>query len=470
MALAVVFSVEASLFVINLLGTDLEEIFKGRPGELRREGLVWRDQAILWGLHVARVMSTLQVAVELFPGQQACKARERLNRLREMGLVERHRGGRRAGSEPYLWSVTSKGFDRLRSGPSPVISSDEYGPEPWLLGPEAKFNRWAWAERPWGSAMPGRVRHDLEAVDFLISYRRAVDATLAAQARGAHIVTEWRAEHVFLPPLGEPDDYGERSSVTVSDAADLVFERGFERRRERTWVWGYEAQARLQVVKPDAALSIVLVDEDEQRWMTMVQPPPWEEHRVYPEDYRRHLVVDVLVEFDRTGRVSNNIEKLRGLDMFLNVGRHLVQKNPVHCLQHSEIHERYTAEVAVLFVCPPGKARTMMMGADEILTGYQCRGDEVSFEGRNRILFCESDAFGNLTADLRDREQWLRLPAGRRPAPPKPREGSRQMWLLPALPPEPRETQEMLPRAWEHLGMIEMLAEPSHASSGPRLD
>jgi hypothetical protein len=139
-------------------------------------------------------------------------------------------------------------------------------------------------------------------------------------------------------------------------------------------------------------------------------------------------------------------------------------------LQHSEIHERYTAEVVVLFVCPPGKARTMMMGADEILTGYQCRGDEVSFEGRNRILFCESDAFGNLTADLRDREQWLRLPAGRRPAPPKPREGSRQMWLLPAFPPELRQTQEMLPRVWEHQGMIEMLAEPSHTSSGPRLD
>jgi hypothetical protein len=110
MGLAVVFSVEARLFVINLLGTDLEEIFKGRPGELRRESLVWRDQAILWGLHVARVMSTLQVAVELFPGQQACKARERLNRLREMGLVERHRGGRRAGSEPYLWFCDQQGL------------------------------------------------------------------------------------------------------------------------------------------------------------------------------------------------------------------------------------------------------------------------------------------------------------------------------------------------------------------------
>jgi hypothetical protein len=64
-----------------------------------------------------------------------------------------------------------------------------------------------------------------------------------------------------------------------------------------------------------------------------------------------------------------------------------VQKNPVLCLQHSEIHERYTAEVVVLFVCPLGKARTMMTDADEILAGYQCRGDEVSFEGRNRIIF-----------------------------------------------------------------------------------
>lgn len=63
---------------------------------------MWRDQAILWGLHIARVMSTLQVAVELFPGRQACKARERLHRLRGMGLVERYRGGRRTGSEPLL--------------------------------------------------------------------------------------------------------------------------------------------------------------------------------------------------------------------------------------------------------------------------------------------------------------------------------------------------------------------------------
>ena len=80
------FSRVGGLLVINLLGTDLEEIFKGRAGELRGDSLVWRDQAILWGLHVARVMSTVQIAVELFPGQQACKARTRLNRLRRMGL------------------------------------------------------------------------------------------------------------------------------------------------------------------------------------------------------------------------------------------------------------------------------------------------------------------------------------------------------------------------------------------------
>ncbi len=99
----------------------------------------------------------------------------------------------------------------------------------------------------------------------------------------------------------------------------------------------------------------------------------------------------------------------------------------------------------------------MMRGADKIVTGYIRRDGEASYEGRNRILFCESDAFGNLTADVRDREQWLRLPAGRRPAPLKSREGSRRMWLLPDLPPELRETDEMVPREWLYPEMLRLL-------------
>jgi hypothetical protein len=438
--------------VINLLGTDLEELFKGRAGELRGDGLVWRDQAILWGLHVARVMSTVQIAVELFPGQQACKARTRLNRLRGMGLVERHRGGRSTGSEPYLWSLTRRGFERLRSAWRPIIG-DKGDPIPWLLGAKAKFNPWGWAERPWGSALPGRVRHDLAALDFLISYRRAVDAALAGQAPGSHVVSEWRAEHVFLAPLAEPDGNGERFPMTVSGAVD----RAFDRYHEPTTARGFEDRASLQMVKPDAALSLVVVDHGGRLWTTIAQLPPWERERVFPEDYPHHLVVDVLIEFDRTGRVSDNLEKLRGLDMFLNVGRRLVHENPVVCLGDSYLHEGYTADVVVLFVCPPGRAITMMRGADEILTGHLWRDGEVSYEGRNRILFCESDAFGNLTADLADRERWLRLPAGRRPAPPKAREGSRRMWLLPELPPGRRETSEMLPRVWEDPEMIAVL-------------
>ena len=209
--------------MINLLGTDLEELFKGRAGELRGDALVWRDQAILWGLHVARAMSTVQIAVELFPGQQACKARTRLNRLRGMGLVERHRGGRSTGSEPYLWSLTRRGFERLRSSHRPVIGG-KGDPIPWLLGAKAKFNPWGWAECPWGSALPGRVRHDLAALDFLISYRRAVDAALASQAPGSHVVSEWRAEHVFLAPLAEPDGKGRPRAVRQRAAHDAAVE------------------------------------------------------------------------------------------------------------------------------------------------------------------------------------------------------------------------------------------------------
>ena len=449
--------------MINLFGTDLEDLFKGTPADLRGDRLVWRDQAILWALHVARAMSTLQIAVELFPGQQACKARTRLNKLRGMGLVEHHRGGQRTGSEPYLWALTKQGFDTLQSQSRPFIARDEDGPVPWVLGSKAKFHPWAWAERPWGSETPGRVRHDLEAIDFLISYRRTVDAVLARYARDAHIVTEWRAEHAFLPPLDKTDRYDERDPITVSRAARLVFDRD----QERTTIEGFQFDARLQVVKPDAALSIVLVQcHTEQRWGTMIQPPPWQHPRLYPDDYTCHLVVDVLIEFDRTRRISDNIEKLRGLDMFLNLGRHLVQHNPVHCLQRSPIHERYTPDVMVLFACPPGKAQAMMRGADKIVTGRIRRDGEDSYEGRNRILFCESDAFGNLTADLRDREQWLRLPVGSRPAPHKPREGSRQMWLLPELPPELRDTDEMILRAWEQPEMIRPLRNDE--STNPR--
>lgn len=106
--------------------------------------------------------------------------------------------------------------------------------------------------------------------------------------------------------------------------------------------------------------------------------------------------------------------------MFLNVGRHLVRKTPILCLQHSTFHERYLAQVVVLFVCPPRRAAALMKGADRILTGH-LRHDhgEVSYEARQRIIFCESNAFGDLVADLKDRERWLRLPTRRKtPATP----------------------------------------------------
>jgi hypothetical protein len=88
-------------------------------------------------------------------------------------------------------------------------------------------------------------------------------------------------------------------------------------------------------------------------------------------------------------------------------------------------------------------------------------GDLVAFQGRDRIVFCESDAFGDIVADLRDRERLLRLPAARRPAPRKPREGSQHMWLLPEFPPAMRGTEEFLRRRWHSLSMIERIRTPA---------
>jgi Replication-relaxation len=470
------FSRVVALVITGVFGTEIEERFKYGWHRGRGGSLADRDKAILWGLHVARVMSTPQIAVELFPGQQACKARTRLNRLRALGLVERHRGGQPAGSEAFLWSLTRKGFERLRHWKEGWLAfgTHEDDPIPWLLAAEEKFQPWRWAQaQSWGSALPGRIAHDLAALDFLISYRRLVDALLAAQAGEGFVVSEWRCEHVFLPPLDERDHYGERRPVTVSRAVEEAF--GYY--RDHIFAGGFDYDARLQVVKPDGALSIVVVDPKDRTWRTIVEPAPWQAPCLFDEQSGPpHLLVDVLVEYDRTGRFSDNVEKLRGLDMFLNVGRRLVERTPVLCLGESGFHERYTAEVIVLFVCPPGKARTMMAGADRVLIGHLFHDGGFSYEGRKRIVFCESDAFGDLAADLRDHERWLRLPAGRRPAPPAPRAAGRRMWRLPPLPPPAsrptnplttwvhagipapvRDSDALTPRPWKHPAMIEVL-------------
>lgn len=462
--------------VMTVSGTGEKEHLKHGSGRVRDESLGDREGAILWGLHVARAMSTPQIAVELFPGQQACKARISLNWLRQMGLVERHRGGLPAGSEAYLWSLTRKGFERLREwGAQARFGAYEEDPELRLLPAKAKFRPWAWAEERWYAELPGRIVHDLKTIDFLISYRRLVDATLASQAGYGCALSEWRCEHAFLPPLDENDPLGERRPVTVYGASKRAFSR-YRYVRERAWVGGFPQGARLQVVKPDGALSIVLTDT-EPGWRSMIEPPPWQPPVLFDAESWPPPAIDVLVEYDRTGRPSENVEKLEGLDMFLNVGLHLVARTPVICLQGSE-REGYGAEVVVLFVCPPGKARTMMAGADRVLTGHVQRDMEVSYEGRQRIVFCEADGFGDLVADLRERERWLRIPADRRPAPPKPIPGSRQMWRLAELPPPSsrqrnrgmaatgeggerfapvREREELTIRAWEHPAMIEML-------------
>ncbi len=85
----------------------------------------------------------------------------------------------------------------------------------------------------------------------------------------------------------------------------------------------------------------------------------------------------MLVEYDRTGRFSQNQEKLEGLDMFLNIGRHLVKDTPIICLNKSEYRRAgYNAEILVLFVCPRGRAQSIMKGAAQILTGHlELHGD-----------------------------------------------------------------------------------------------
>jgi hypothetical protein len=232
-------------------------------------------------------------------------------------------------------------------------------------------------------------------------------------------------------------------------------------------------------------LSIILTDQGGKIWQTPIRYVAW-----WPaSDYclgsdRPDLVIDVLVEYDRTGRFSQNREKLEGLDKFLNVGRHVVKDTPVICLADSlYCRGGYDAEVVVLFVCPPGRAHSIMKGADQLLTGHLVRERQTSYEGRRRIVFCEADAFGNISADIYERERWLRIPAHLRPAPPAPRRASREMWQLPELPPPSslarltdryhdapcRDSDELTVIPWEHPAIVYANSNEDKNKEGGRI-
>jgi hypothetical protein len=248
------------VFVILPFGTCLGEWFVRQSRSLRGESIGMRDVAILWGLHVARALTAVQLAVELFPRQQVAKARNQLNRLRVLGLVERHRGGRVQGSDAYLWTLTGKGFKALEQ--SWVHSmGDGMVPVAWSTVRLGTFVEWGWKDQIWGSKLPGRVKHDLQAIDFLISYRRCIDAELAKITGGqCEVFTEWRCEHAFLAPWEKGTRYREGGPMGL----DRACREGFPESKQSITDLGRHIQQsgfaddRMRVVKPDGAVSIVI--------------------------------------------------------------------------------------------------------------------------------------------------------------------------------------------------------------------
>lgn len=358
------------------------------------------------------------------------------------------------------------------------LSSGGASPEAWSKIRLSPYTPWSWTDQIWGSEIPGRVKHDIQTIDFLISYRGAIDAELAVITKGRfQAVTEWRCEHAFLAPWEKGDRYREGAQMKLKHACNELFAES-TCHDEHIRHGGFTDE-RLRVVKPDGAISIIIEQVPRHTYCQ----PMLSDEGIRPETtYGKcfpapQIVVDVLVEFDRTGKPSANSEKLACLDMFLNVGRHLVKHDPIHCLRHSDEelqrageNDGYTPNVFVVFVCPPGKLATIMNAADEILTGHLCSidGSLYSYEGRKRIIFCEANSFGNITADLYDRERWLRQPAHRRPAPPAPRTADKKMWQLPELPPRravktedhrapTRENDTLEPVEWESPAMIDYL-------------
>lgn len=440
-------------------GTSSEQSFVRDCRSLRGDRIGLRDHAILWGLYVARAMSAVQIAAELFPGQQVAKARNQLNRLRRLGLVEHHRGGRLQGSDPYLWILTSTGFKALGAfRDERIISDDKNAPVPWSKVRLGAFYEWGWKTRMPGVGVPGRVKHDQQAIDFMIAYRRCIDAELTYITRGIQCLalTEWRCEHLFLAPWDKGSHHREGAPITLERAVKDAFPESKSSNYESTLhvEHGGFKDKRLRVVKPDGAVSIIIDGLPDTVFCKprLAGDGLRPRETIYGKRYRApQIAIDILIEYDRTGKGSANTEKLQCLDLFLNLGKHFVKSTPIHCLRREpeteeEVEEGYTPDVFVLFVCPQGKLHTIMTAADRTLTGYILHRHSThprhaehswtyNYQARKRMIFCQADSFGNITADIYDHERWLREPARHRPAPPAPRTGDRKMWRLPELPP-----------------------------------
>lgn len=139
---------------------------------------------------------------------------------------------------------------------------------------------------------------------------------------------------------------------------------------------------------------------------------------------------ELLVEYDRTGRPTKNVEKLRRYDTLLTIGWRAVER-----LRELSPDPGWSPPLVVVFVCQPGKVESFMQVADVEVTGLL--GSYLSSKhlrpGREGIVFCD-------VADIES--------------------GDLRAWRLPEEPPAARTTGDFAPRETQLPTSVRSAHEP----------
>lgn len=294
----------------------------------------WRQLEALAALHELRFVFGSQLARRFWAEVPARTVRRHLGEMFKAGWVRRFQittsGG---GQKQRIYVLAKAGFEvaqRHRGPRGPYIDADAVWREPQIEDPR-------------------RVIHDLHASGWLFAFEQLARP----------VIRGWRGPRSSRVAPPSRRDHGQWVTITASE----IPLGGGRRIRDL-------AIDEFKPVEPDLTIEIAL-----QR----ASPPQR---------------FDLLVEVDRSGRASRNVEKFRRYDALLTAwGR---------------THERYKLQgeppIVVFVVEDEPKAREFVEAADEAVTGAVVipgtGAEQWEYPGRDRMFFvCERDVhMGTLRA------------------------------------------------------------------------
>jgi Replication-relaxation len=280
-----------------------------------------RDLEVLQSLWRGGFLTLKMIAHEWWPDQPIRLCQRRMKELADVGWIARYRPRRtaRGGSYQYVYYLTASGFR---------LGQRALGPDGPYISPDA---RW----RDLDVLNHNGVVHDLEAHAWILAYRRAARERLAA----------WlgpREARVEVPT--KPKD-GRREPITLADVRLPRAQR---------------------------------VDALQADHFTPLVPDATVELR-NPETGRE---LDLLIEFDRTGRAAKNIDKLLRGDALICAWWRLVPR-----------WRALNQPPVLIFVCPSNHhLHALMRAADRVVTGRLATPGTPTatwpYPGRKRLRFC----------------------------------------------------------------------------------